>query len=50
MGPINSVYFLMEFPAQAKSILDLHEESQLDCMRQCAENGVAELVQWKQGI
>jgi hypothetical protein len=40
MGPINSVYFLMELPDKAKSILDLHEKAQLDCMRQCAENGV----------
>jgi hypothetical protein len=40
MGPINSVYFLMEFPDQAKSILDLHEKAQLDCLRQCVENGV----------
>jgi hypothetical protein len=40
MGPVNTVYFLMEYPAQAKLLLELHEKAQLDCMKQCVENGV----------
>ncbi len=34
MGPVNSVYFLMEQPESARRILDLHEKAQLDCIKQ----------------
>jgi len=40
MDPINSVYFLMECPEQAKILLEMHEKAQLDCIKQCVENGV----------
>jgi uroporphyrinogen-III decarboxylase len=40
MGPVNTVYFLMEYPEQSKLLLALHEKAQLDCIRQCVENGV----------
>jgi hypothetical protein len=40
MGPVNSVYFLMEYPDRAREVLEMHEAAQLDCIRQCVENGV----------
>lgn len=40
MGPILSVYFLMEEPDFAKSLLDLHEKAQLDLVRQVVSRGV----------
>jgi hypothetical protein len=40
LGPVNSVYFLMEHPAEAKQLLILHEEAQLDAITSCVENGV----------
>ncbi|MFC2113547.1 uroporphyrinogen decarboxylase family protein, partial [Bacteroidota bacterium] len=40
MGPINSVYFLMEHPEKAKLLLDIHEEAQLKIIRETMENGV----------
>jgi hypothetical protein len=40
MGPVNSVYFLMEQPEFARRILDIHEEAQLDLVRQTVSNGV----------
>ena len=40
MGPINSVYFLMEYPEPARELLELHETAQLNCIQQCVENGV----------
>jgi len=40
MGPVNSVYFLMEYPDLASELLNMHELAQLDCIRQCVENGV----------
>ena len=40
MGPVNSVYFLMEQPEFSKRILDLHEQSMLDLVRQCMADGV----------
>ena len=40
MGPILSVYFLMEQPEFAKSLLDLHEEAQLDLVKQTVSKGV----------
>ena len=44
MGPVNSVYFLMEYPDNAKQLLTLHEKAQLDIITQCAENGVKVLM------
>jgi len=40
MDPVNTVYFLMEYPEEARLVLDMHEKAQLDCIRQCVENGV----------
>ncbi|MBI5010281.1 MAG: hypothetical protein HZB98_11695 [Bacteroidia bacterium] len=40
MGPVNTVYFLMEQPDEARQLLDLHEKAQLDCIRQAADSGV----------
>jgi len=40
MDPVNSVYFLMECPEQTKILLEMHEKAQLDCIKQCVENGV----------
>ena len=40
MGPVNTVYFLMEYPEQAKHLFELHEKAQLDCIKQTVENGV----------
>jgi hypothetical protein len=44
MGPILSVYFLMEQPDFAKSLLDLHEAAQLDLVRQVAGKGVKAIM------
>ena len=40
MGPVNSVYFLMEQPEFARRIMDIHENAQLDLVRQTASGGV----------
>jgi hypothetical protein len=40
MGPVSSVYFLMEQPEFSKRILDLHEFAMLDLVNQCMANGV----------
>ena len=40
MGPINSVYFLMEYPEQARQLIEIHELAQLSSIKQCVENGV----------
>lgn len=40
MGPVNSVYFLMEQPEFSRRILDLHEIAMFDLVRQCMANGV----------
>jgi hypothetical protein len=40
MGPVLSVYFLLEQPDFAKSLLDLHELAQLDLVRQVVSKGV----------
>jgi hypothetical protein len=40
LGPINSVYFLMECPDQSSELLSMHETAQLECLRQCVENRV----------
>lgn len=39
LGPINSVYFLMDQPEFAKALLAIHEESQLDLVRQAMVHG-----------
>lgn len=44
MGPILSVYFLMEQPDFAKSLLDLHEKAQLDLVRQVVSSGVKAIM------
>jgi hypothetical protein len=40
MGPVNSVYFLMEFPERAKKLITLHEKAHYEAITQCVENGV----------
>jgi uroporphyrinogen-III decarboxylase len=40
MGPVNSVYLLMDQPEYSKRLLDLHEKSMLDLVNQCMMNGV----------
>jgi hypothetical protein len=40
MDPIHTVYFLLEEPGFAKTILTLHEKAQLDLVRQCVSSGV----------
>ena len=44
MGPVNSVYFLMEQPEFSSRILALHEAAQLDLVRECVVNGVNVLM------
>ena len=44
MGPVNTVYFLMEYPEQAGQLLDLHEKAQLDCIKTCVESGVKAIM------
>ncbi len=39
MGPVNSVYFLMEYPEKAKELVALHEEAQLRCIEQTVKCG-----------
>ena len=39
LGPIQSVYFLLEQPELAKATLALHEEAQLDLVRQAMAGG-----------
>jgi hypothetical protein len=40
MGPVNTVYLLIDQPEFSKRILDLHEQSMLDLVKQCMTNGV----------
>ncbi len=40
MGPVNTVYFLMEYPEKARELVELHEESQLKCIEQTVKGGV----------
>jgi hypothetical protein len=40
MGPVNTVYFLMEYPEKAKELVLLHEETQLRCLEQTLKSGV----------
>jgi hypothetical protein len=40
MGPVNTVYFLMEYPDKAKELMELHEKAQLDCIKECVDYGV----------
>jgi len=44
MDPIQTVYFLMEQPELAKLLLNLHENAQLDLVRQCVTNGVKAIM------
>jgi len=44
MGPILSVYFLMEQPDFARYLLDLHEKAQLDLVRQVVSKGVKAIM------
>jgi len=39
MGPVNSVYFLMEKPEFAKRVMNLHEKAQLDLVKETVANG-----------
>jgi len=40
MGPVNSVYFLMEYPERAGELVMLHEAAQLRCIEQTVKSGV----------
>ncbi len=40
MGPVNTVYFLMENPEKSRELLELHEEAQLRCMERAVNSGV----------
>jgi hypothetical protein len=40
MGPVNTVYFLMEYPEKARELVNLHEEAQLRCIGQTVKSGV----------
>jgi uroporphyrinogen-III decarboxylase len=40
MGPVNSVYFLMEYPDLSMPLLEMHEKAQLASIKECVENGV----------
>jgi len=44
LGPIHAVYFLMEQPERAKALLDLHEEAQLDLVRQAMAAGAKAIM------
>jgi len=44
MGPIDTTYFLMDFPERASELLALHEAAQLDLVRQMADAGVRVMV------
>jgi len=44
MDPIHTVYFLMEKPEFAKSLLDLHENAQLELVKQCVNGGVKAIM------
>lgn len=39
MGPVNSVYFVMEHPAEAQRIMQIHEESQLELLHEILDGG-----------
>ncbi len=39
MDPVNTVYFLLEDPGFARTLLDLHEKAQLDLIKQCVNSG-----------
>ena len=41
MGPVNAVYFLMEQPEFAGTIMEIHEIRQLDLVKQAVSNGVS---------
>lgn len=40
MGPVNSVYFLMEYPETAQRIMNIHEGAQLELLQEILEAGV----------
>jgi len=40
MGPVNTVYFLMDCPEQAAVLMKLHEEAQLEAIRETLSRGV----------
>jgi hypothetical protein len=44
MGPVNTVFFLMEYPDRAKELMELHEKAQLDCITECVDNGVKTIM------
>ena len=40
LGAVNTVYFLMEYPEKAMEVIEIHENAQLDCIKQTVDNGV----------
>ena len=39
LGPVNSVYFLMEHPEPAQRLLQIHEKNQLDAIEETVQGG-----------
>ena len=39
MDPVNTVYFLMEYPEKARELVELHEAAQLRCIEQTVKSG-----------
>ncbi len=44
MGPINSVYFLMEQPEYASRLMKMHENAQLELVKQAVSGGVEAIM------
>lgn len=40
MGPVDTVYFLMEFPEEATVLMKIHEDAQLKCIEETLKYGV----------
>ncbi len=44
MGPINTVYFVMTKPDEARAVLQMHENTMLNVVRECASFGVKSIM------
>jgi hypothetical protein len=44
LGPVNTTYLLADEPERAQTVLDIHEQAQLDLVRQLAAAGVPALM------
>ena len=43
-GPVNTTYMIMDYPEEVKEILQLHQQAQLDLVRQMARAGVPAMM------